>query len=1302
MAINTTSSNKDIDYIQKDFASSTDAMINFATVNFGPGTSANRLWSNFNIDSFSRNWLEIVAFTADVFFFYFDNQATQSYLQTATVRSAVLDISKQFGFVPSTASSASGTAVFTVTGNGTIPRGFRVAASNGAEFFVTDDIINVSGPGQVNGGVLQGIVKGEQFTSAGLQNEEFNLLGPNVIIDSLSLNINDVTPQVTVSGNVYTLVDSFIRHNGEDTDAITDSLGDVIGGGGRVFTIGEKPNGVPFLKFGDGIFGRKLLPSELVTITYRTGGGTIGNVGADTLNTLVDSNAIVSSVINTADFSGGADEQSIEQLRELIPASLRTLDRAVAEMDYSDILTTTFTQVFAASTAANNTDPGIDLDIFVVPQGNGITSITANSVLKTTLENYIDRRKMVTVQFQILDAFGIDTLIGLEVFISDTTSRATVTNAIETALVAFFDLSTGGTDSAGIGFAQPILIKDIFNIVEDIAGVERFEIQQLSYKPRIDKQLIGLVTDYNTSDVTIFPNVSEREWLLAAAGEVTRTEDEVIIANTGLIGFTYTSVNGELAYTFPFDLSGVSSGDKFVSGAGEEEETDYLMPAFAALTDGDHFLIGAASDATLYYVYMDTTGGDLSDPAVGGRTGIKADVSGDTTDIQVATTVAAAINGIGDFFADNSGSTSNTVNVQNVAIGETTDASNVNMPGPFAITVTQQGTNANVDITILGVDTENNKLFLTEGLLVSNTVTTSVDGQIKRGATTFESFKAFKKLLGVTTNLSTNSITDNNLDLSVARGVGVLLSATQILDNSKIYVPAEFATGDFYLVDSQDNIWEITDNDSNTITTDISAVNDAAIVSIAAGEYKIVTKLVGSQITFQGNVFNIQFNTDKTFFSIAGQFSQIGTIGDDFTVSTVQSNIGNLGVALDLISHDTSTGIIRLNSSPDLTGINSSHILIDSSGQILNVIGVDNRAQPSVQYETTNRDDQAVLEDSGLGIQVGQGFKVSISDTYAVVSWFLKREGNIIGNLTARIVADSGGLPDLGSPVAASEPISITSISETDFEKILFSFVTPPALVSGTQYHLVLSSDASYQANQISEVVAFSNAGLETFTYNTVSGDIVYDGAVNLSSVVPGNFFQDDTGTRFKIIAVDDSTDTVTIATGQSVDLTVNDAADASIIANDRILVGTDTSSPTSADGELSRFDGASWSDSTLGPSPSGINTDAIFSIEGTKTITVDSNLTAVTGTGATITERYYDDENEVSLAIGISNGTITSATDVNALGLGTVATVANRNVDRFEFRTSRFADDIVNLRPNEIPQLSANNIALSIFGGVD
>jgi hypothetical protein len=1167
---------KDIDYIVRDFGSIVDALITFANVQYGPGTSSNRLWTNFNASSFSRTWLELVAYTTDSLFFYFDNQATQSYLQTATIRSAVELIAKQFGYVPATATSASGRATFTVSGPVTIPRGFRVQASNGEQFFVVNPVVAISA-GDVNADVLQGTIVTEQFSAEGLQSEEFNLRGPNVIRDQNNLNPADISPLITVGGNDYTLVDSFLRSNGTDSPAIFDSLDQVIGGGGRVFSIGTRPDDTPYILFGDGIFGRKLQPGENVTITYRTGGGSAGNITKNSLTTLIDSLPQVSSVNNNSEFSGGADEQTIEQLRELIPASLRTLDRAVAEQDYSDILVANFSEVFAASTEANNSDAGIDLNIYVVPQGSGIPQISDNPVLKNRLINYVDRRKTVTIQFQILNAFGIDALLTLEVFVSATASKSTVTSSIKAAINNFFSLTTGGSTGAGIKFAEKILLKDISSVISSIPGIERFEIKRLSYRPRIDSRITGLLTEYNSSEVTIFPEVTETEWLLAAGGIQNRTAGVLLFNNTALTGYTYNSTTGEIAYTFPIDLGSISPGDQFRDGAL-------------------------------------------------------------------------------------------------------------------------------VDFSILSVDTVNSRLTLPAALTINNTVTTADHGSIRSGNTSFESFKCFKKLRAKATNLSVDSITDNNLDLSVSIGVGAALGPRVLLDNTKVFIPGEYSNGQYYLVDSSGNIWEIEFNDSNTLKTSISAVNDASVTQVSSGRYSIVTKVSGRQVLFQSNIFNIQFNSENTMYSIGAQFSQIGTIGDEFAISELQSNIGNLGVALDPISYSPITGVIRLNSSPNLTGVNSEYVLVDSEGQIFNIVGVDNEPKPSVFYDAINFNSSFILEGSGLGSQVAQGFQVASTDTYAVVSFHLKREGNIVGNLVAKIVTDDGsGLPDLGNVIAASSTKVVTSISNTTHQKVVFSFDTPPVLTAATQYHVVLSADAAYSAVEQSDITVFDNSGLVNFTYNVLSGVVQFSASVNLSASQPGHFFKDSAGALHSIVGVDDSLDLLVLAPGLSVDTTVpNTSDDGSVIIFDRVLVGIDNSSPTFASGKFSRFDGALWSDDILGPSPSATAEDMIFSVEGTKSVTIQSNLTPQLNSAATLSTRYYDDRNELSLILGVSKGAITSATDANALGRGTVASVPNRPVDSFTFRSSRFADDVVNLRLNEIPQIKDEDIDIQIFGGID
>jgi hypothetical protein len=1659
-----------IEYVVKDYDSSVDAMINFATINYGTGTEANRLWTDFNQASFSRTWLELVAFMSDIFFFYFDNQATQAYLQTATVRSAVTDIAKQFGFSPSTEQSASGVASFTFTGPGTLARGTRLSAANGSEFYLTSNIV-ASVPGTYTGTVLQGVIKNETFNAVGLQNEEFTLIGPNVIRDLTNSNPADVTPQVTVNGNDYTYVRSFILSNGTDTDAVVDSLGNVIGGGGRVFTIEERANGSPFIRFGDGIFGRKLLSGDAVSITYRSGGGTIGNIPKATLNSILDTVTFVSAVTNENDFSGGAEEQSIDQLRQLIPANLRTLERAVAEQDYADIILANFPEILAAAAEKNESDPGIDINIYLVPNGIGIPKISENLTLKNNISSFIERRKMVTISFQIEDAFSIDTLFGLKVYISDTASKSTVQTAIVEVFTNYFNLTSGGADSAGINFAEKILSENLELLLKEIPGVERFEFTRHTYRPRIDENVLGLTTSYRHSEVEIYPSVSESEWLVAPAAENTRAADVILFDNEGVSGFTYDSATGEVAYDIPavVDLSSVSVGDTFIAGEGTAEVTkvitrgdslgvaeqskvvtvadeqgfsevteitvsdvaanlggkyftiydtsgtvavwfDYnntssepshgalraievnlavsdnttalvatklqtaldgdsefsatvlasdvtvtlidpydvpdafdgvaatgftfsvsqngespnslaskyfdiydssgpvrcwynigsstppavpmggrLLPisispnasatAVAVATEaaidldgaltaslstnevtitetvvgtrtnisagtsgftvsvllegaaadplggtyfdihdigitevtsitcvsaasltGKYFYINSSNDEIQYYVWYEVSGSG-TDPEVSGKVGLKVEVASTDTAAAVAAATQQVLDDTISFSASVGGPT---VLVETSEVGHCTDATA--QTSGFTILVTQQGRNSDtrvwfnsgastpptlpnngrllevamlvadsantiatklqtvvhadpylnatvstneVTITdanlglrtnasagtsgftvstltegmedndtfvILGVDNLNKKVYLNTDLLVSNnSPTINLGGAIKSTATTYESFKVFKKILATATNLSVDSITDNNLDLSVFNGTATALSSTLLLDNTNIFITSQYASGNYYLMDSASNLWEILANTSNTITTSITAVNDASVTAVASGDYKIIQKMTSHQILFNGSIFGIQYNNDKTLFSTGSQFINIGTIGDSFQICKTQVNEGNLGVAVDLIKYDESTSTVLLNGSPNLLGVSPTYELIDSTGQIFNLVGIDNRALPAVSYPSTQLEASIILKGIGAGQRYAQGFKVDTTTTYSLVSFNLKRSGNIVGNLSVSILQDDGtGKPDLTvPPVAVSNSLNLTSISRlgyydsyddssfmpdagSNFDKVAFIFETPPTLIAGTQYHLALRGDTSYNSSQANGAKTFDNTSAEPYVSSIISDTeviVAFTNDVDLSNVEPGHYFRDFSEALYLITAVDDDLNTVTVMSNINID-DATGADSGSIYRKDNIYLGIDNNAPTYTDGKVTSYNGTLWSDLTP-------NSDAIFSVEGPKSLRVNSNLTPVLGPLATIAERYYDDNQEVSFILGISEGLITSAADVNANGTGTINSVPNKRVDNFVFRTSAYSNDITNLRNNEIPQFSEEDLNLTIFGGV-
>ncbi|GAA3832292.1 hypothetical protein GCM10023083_76070 [Streptomyces phyllanthi] len=95
------------------------------------------------------------------------------------------------------------------------------------------------------------------------------------------------------------------------------------------------------LRFGDGRHGAEPTPGARLTLRYRLGGGTAGNVGAEAVNHLVvraedDCEAPVAVVRNPLPATGGTEPEPVEQVRQLAPLDLRrTRLRAVTAEDYA-------------------------------------------------------------------------------------------------------------------------------------------------------------------------------------------------------------------------------------------------------------------------------------------------------------------------------------------------------------------------------------------------------------------------------------------------------------------------------------------------------------------------------------------------------------------------------------------------------------------------------------------------------------------------------------------------------------------------------------------------------------------------------------------------------------------------------------------------------------------------------------------------------------------------------------------------------------------------------------------------------
>jgi hypothetical protein len=485
------------DTAAKDYDSLIQSLIDFATSQYGEQTSANRVWTDFNISSFSRNWAELVAYVGDQLMFYLDTHANQAHLRSATIPSFILDIAQQLGFEVPTQQAASGKVQFTTSGPYTIPAGYRVFSGD-VEFFTTREIIG-SRAESVEVEILQGVKRSQSFTSAGLQNESFVLPDSEVIVDLNNPNADLQSPQVSVNGTSYRVVTTPV-------DAAPNSL---------IVVRSLDVNGRMVLTFGDGVFGRRLASNESIQITYRTGGGSQGNLEPGEIDTLSSPLANVVSVTNLESTAGGVDQLSLAQIKARIPLSLETRAGAVDLDGYADILIANFPQVLTARAAINTTETGIDIDIFVVPQADTITDISANPLLRDTLTDFLERKKTVTTRFLIRDAESILVDIELEIFINRDASRASVESELRERIAGLFNLRTGNIDGEGMKFGQNIRIRDLFEVISQVPGINRFEVVRHTIVPRVQEIVNSPNQKFFISRVSVYDSSEVSEWLVA-------------------------------------------------------------------------------------------------------------------------------------------------------------------------------------------------------------------------------------------------------------------------------------------------------------------------------------------------------------------------------------------------------------------------------------------------------------------------------------------------------------------------------------------------------------------------------------------------------------------------------------------------------------------------------------------------------------------------------------------------------------------------------------------------------------------
>jgi predicted phage baseplate assembly protein len=232
------------------------------------------------------------------------------------------------------------------------------------------------------------------------------------------------------------------------------------------------------ISFGDG--RRGIVPIEgknnIVAVSYRIGGGALGNVNANTLTSLGRALAYVEAVTNPLPATGGADRETIDEAKARAPHTIKSRDRAVTSEDYEMLALRASTQLARARCVPDRTNRG-HVTLALVPKGElrgeELTRrlVPSNEVLRF-VKRYLDDRKLVGTVLNVVRPRYKDLSLRVVLIRRSVGTSDRLRKDIEHKLRRYLHALVGGRDGKGWEFGRPVLKAELIHLIEEVPGVE--------------------------------------------------------------------------------------------------------------------------------------------------------------------------------------------------------------------------------------------------------------------------------------------------------------------------------------------------------------------------------------------------------------------------------------------------------------------------------------------------------------------------------------------------------------------------------------------------------------------------------------------------------------------------------------------------------------------------------------------------------------------------------------------------------------------------------------------------------------
>jgi len=228
-------------------------------------------------------------------------------------------------------------------------------------------------------------------------------------------------------------------------------------------------DGTSFLRFGDGAYGAAPDENMIFSARFRTGNGTAGNVGPETLGHVLAADHRITFVRNPLAASGGRDPDTLDTIRQRAPWSFRAQLRAVTEADYGEVAARD-PAISAARGTLRWTGSWRTAFIAIDPID---AAATAPPALAASTQQRLDLMRMAGVDLAVESATIVGLRIGLAVCVAPRYRRTDIAQALGRLLISGQTCSgaPGLLAPGNFSFGETIYLSPIIAAAQAVEGV---------------------------------------------------------------------------------------------------------------------------------------------------------------------------------------------------------------------------------------------------------------------------------------------------------------------------------------------------------------------------------------------------------------------------------------------------------------------------------------------------------------------------------------------------------------------------------------------------------------------------------------------------------------------------------------------------------------------------------------------------------------------------------------------------------------------------------------------------------------